>query len=412
MRRHRPDFLLLFTILSLVTFGVVMVYSASMVWAIQVTGATPAYFFKRQFIYAIIGMGVMFVFMNIPYEKIQKSAKWITLGTLVSLFVVLVPGIGHKAAGVRRWIGPPALHFQPSEIALVGILIYLAYIFDKKGEKVGDFRRDILPPLTILGMQFLMILLEPDMGTGMLLLMSGLVVMFVAGIRRIHILTVGGILLPIVGAFAWFESYRNIRLKIFLNPWNPAYTNKGGYQIQQSLIAIYHGGLFGQGIGRGIEPFLYLPIPHEDFIFAIIIEELGFVGAAFVLGLFAIVIWRGIRISQHLPNRFASLLATGLSSMIGLGVLINVGVVTGLMPITGIPLPFISYGGTALIMKLCAAGMLLSLSRYTVDETNPVVQDQPAIVHEVNFSMNGKGLQRTKKRTPALSKTHSLHARD
>lgn len=411
MRRHRPDFLLLFAILCLVTFGVVMVYSASMVWAIQVTNASPAYYFKRQLIYAIIGIVVMLVFMNIPYARIRQAAKWITLGTLGSLFLVLVPGIGHKAAGVRRWIGPPALHFQPSEIALVGVLIYLAYIFDKKGENIQSFRRDILPPLMILGMQFILILLEPDMGTGMLLLLSGLVVMFVAGIRRTHIFTVGGILLPIIGAFAWFEAYRNIRIKIFLNPWNPAYTNDGAYQLQQSLIAIYHGGLFGQGIGRGIEPFLYLPIPHEDFIFAIVIEELGFAGAAFLLGLFAIVIWRGIRISQHLPNRFASLLAAGLSSMIGLGVLINVGVVTGLMPITGIPLPFISYGGTALIMKLCASGMLLSLSRYTVDEKNPAPLDRVATVREVNFSLKGNRQQRAKKRQPALTNSSSLHVR-
>ncbi|WP_146192749.1 putative lipid II flippase FtsW [Sulfoacidibacillus thermotolerans] len=411
MRRHRPDFLLLFSILCLVTFGVVMVYSASMVWAIQVTNASPGYYFKRQLIYALIGIVVMFVFMNIPYTVIHRHAKWITLGILMSLFIVLIPGIGHKAAGVRRWIGPPFLHFQPSEIALVGVLIYLAYIFDKKGEKINSFTRDVMPPLTILGIQFLLILLEPDMGTGMLLLLSGLIVMFVAGIRKVHIFTIGGILLPIIVAFAWLESYRNIRIKIFLNPWNPAYTNKGGYQLQQSLIAIYHGGLFGQGIGRGIEPFLYLPIPHEDFIFAIIVEELGFVGAAFVLGLFAIVIWRGIMISQHLANRFASLLAAGLSSMIGLGVLINVGVVTGLMPITGIPLPFISYGGTALIMKLCAAGILLSLSRYTIPETNSATKKAQGIVQTATFGGKERRPHRRKKRSTAVPSAQSLDVR-
>lgn len=385
MRKHKPDFLLLFTVLSLVVFGVVMVYSASMVWAIQVTGASPAYYFERQLIYAIIGLVIMFIFMNIPYTRIHRWAKWISLGTLISLILVLIPGIGHKAANVRRWIGPPSLKFQPSEIALVGILIYLAYIYDKNGNKVELFKRGVLPPLLMVGAQFILIVLEPDMGTAMLLLLSGLTVMFAAGIRKLHIAVIGLILTPIIAAFAVFESYRNIRLEVFLHPWSPKYTNLGGYQLQQSLIAIYHGGLFGQGLGRGIEPFLYLPIPHEDFIFAIIIEELGFVGAAAVLGLFALLIWRGIRISQRLTNRFASLLAIGLSSMIGLGVLINVCVVTGLMPITGIPLPFISYGGTALIMKLCAAGMLLSLSRYTVD--SPVTRETPsaAQIRPVDF---------------------------
>ncbi len=386
MRKHKPDFLLLFAVLSLVVFGVVMVFSASMVWAIQVTGATPAYYFKRQLIYAIIGVIIMFIFMNIPYTRIHRWAKWISLGTLTSLVLVLIPGIGHKVANVRRWIGPPSLKFQPSEIALVGILIYLAYIYDKNGSKIDLFKRGVLPPLLMVGAQFVLIVLEPDMGTGMLLLLSGLTVMFAAGIRKLHIAVIGAVLTPIIAAFALFESYRNIRLKVFLHPWDPKYTNLGGYQLQQSLIAIYHGGLFGQGLGRGIEPFLYLPIPHEDFIFAIIIEELGLVGAAAVLGLFALLIWRGIQISQRLTSRFASLLAIGLSSMIGLGVLINVGVVTGLMPITGIPLPFISYGGTALIMKLCAAGMLLSLSRYTTDR--PVTQGEPpgAQVRPVNFS--------------------------
>ncbi|MHB1629005.1 MAG: putative lipid II flippase FtsW [Bacilli bacterium] len=385
MRKHKPDFILLYTVLSLVVFGVVMVFSASMVWAIQVTRATAAYYFERQLIFALLGLIVMFVFMNIPYTRIHRWAKWISLGALISLILVLIPGIGHKVANVRRWIGPPALKFQPSEIALVAILIYMAYIYDKNGNRVQLFKRGVLPPLLMVGTQFVLIVLEPDMGTGILLLLSGLTVMFAAGIRKLHIAAVGAVLTPIIAAFALFETYRNIRLKVFLHPWSPQYTNLGGYQIQQSLIAIYHGGLFGQGLGRGIEPFLYLPIPHEDFIFAIIVEELGFVGAAAVLGLFALLIWRGIHISQHLTNRFASLLAIGLSSMIGLGVLINVGVVTGLMPITGIPLPFISYGGTALIMKLCAVGMLLSLSRYTVESPAPQGAPSKAQIGSANF---------------------------
>ncbi len=367
MRRHKPDFILLFVVFCLVAFGLVMVYSSSMVWAVQVVNTSPAHFFKLQLIYAIIGIVGMFAIMRLRYEGIKKLARPIYLFTLLSLILVLVPGIGHKENGVRRWIGPISLHFQPSELALVGILFYMAFMYDKHQDGVRNFWRGVFPPLLMLGFQFLLVMKQPDMGTAMLLLLSGLSIMFAAGIRKRHMALIALIFTPIIAAFAWFEAYRNARLLVFLHAWDPKYTNKGGYQLQQSLIAIYHGGLFGQGLGRGIQPFLYLPIPYADFIFAIVIEELGLVGAIALLGLFSALIWRGVRISQHLPNRFSSLLVLGITSMIGIGTLINVGAVTGLLPITGIPLPFISYGGTALIVKLWAMGVVLALSRYTSD---------------------------------------------
>ncbi len=365
MQRHKPDFILLATTLCLLAYGLVMVFSASMVWAIQVSGTSPSYYFIHQLESACIGLVGMFILMNVPYQFLRKMAKWITIGTVIALFLVLIPHIGYSAQGVRRWIGPPALHFQPSEFALVGILFYLAYIYDKNERHTQKFKRGVLPPLIMLGVQFLLILLEPDMGTGMLLLLSGLAVMFAAGIRWKHIIAVGLGALPVVFAFARFESYRNKRLLVFGHTWQRAYQGQGVYQLQQSLIAIHHGGWFGQGLGRGISPFLYLPIPYADFVFAVIVEELGLVGAAVLLVLFAVLIWRGIRISKRLSNRFSSLLAVGIVSLIGFGVVINVGAVTGLMPITGIPLPYISYGGTSLLVKLLAMGVLLSLSRYT-----------------------------------------------
>ncbi len=367
MQRHKPDFILLATTLCLLAYGLVMVFSASMVWAIQVSLASPSYYFVHQLESACIGVVGMLILMNVPYHRFRKMAKWITFGTVGALMLVLIPHIGFKAQGVRRWIGPPALHFQPSEFALVGILFYLAYIYDKNEGRTLQFKRGVLPPLIMLGLQFVLVLLEPDMGTGMLLLLSGLAVMFAAGIRWRHIVTIGLCTLPVVFAFARFESYRNKRLAVFGHTWNPAYKGQGVYQLQQALIAIHHGGWFGQGLGRGISPFLYLPIPYADFIFAVIVEELGLVGAGLLLLLFAVLIWRGIRVSQRLSDRFSSLLAVGIVSLIGFGVIINVGAVTGLMPITGIPLPFVSYGGTSLLVKLLAMGVLLSLSRYTSD---------------------------------------------
>ncbi len=366
MKRHKPDFMILFIVLTLVAFGFLMVYSASMVWAVMVVGKSPTYYVYRQIIFALLGLALMVVLMNIGPTTYKKLARWIAVLSFIMLIAVLIPGIGHKAAGVRRWLGP----IQPSELAQVGILFYLANIFDNNKNKLQQFKRGVLLPFAMLGFQFVLIVLEPDMGSGMLLLMSGLFVIFAAGVKWRHMAAISVILVPCIVLFAVLEAYRNIRIKVFLHPWSAKYLNLGGYQIQQSLMAIYHGGWFGQGIGNGIAPYLYLPIPHEDFIFAVIVEELGIVGAFVVLALYASLVWRGIRVGLHLNHRFSSLLAYGLSGMIGMGALINVAAVTGLIPVTGIPLPFISYGGTALVAKMAAMGVLLGLSRYT-DEDVP-----------------------------------------
>lgn len=359
MERHKPDFLLLFTVLCLLGFGLVMVYSAGMVNAVLVLNQSPSYYFTHQLISAALGLALMFLMMRVPFTALKRHAKWITIATAVSLILVFAPGIGHSAQGVRRWIGPISLHLQPSEFALVGVLIYLAHIYDKNAAFTHRFSRGVLPPLIVLGGLFLLIIKEPDMGTGMLLLLSGLSVMFAAGIRKSHLAVLIASLSPIILAFILLKGYRSRRLFAFLH--------NGGYQIRESLIAINNGGLFGKGLGQGIQSYGFLPVPEADFIFSIIVEELGLIGAALVLGAFGFLVWRGIKIGLGLPNRFASLLAIGISCMIGIGVLINVCSATGLIPITGIPLPFISYGGTALVGKLAAMGILLSLSRHTIE---------------------------------------------
>lgn len=361
MRKHQPDFVLFFTTLCLVAFGLVMVYSSSMVWAYAVNGASPATYVRKQTISAIVGIVGLLLLSRMPLARMKKLAPGIGIVTFLMLVAVLIPGIGHVQEHVRRWIGPSSLLLQPSEFAIVGIIFYLSYIYNKNVKKLNSFRHGVLPPLVVLLLEFLLIIKEPDMGTAMLLLFTGFAVMFAAGIRKRHFFGTVLAFLPIVAAFAWLEAYRNARLTVFLHPW----TDPNAYQLQQSLIAIYHGGLFGRGLGQGMQAFLYLPIPYADFIFAIVVEELGLVGAVVLLGLFSILIWRGIRISHHSSDRFAALMTTGIASMIGFGVLINLGAVTGLLPITGIPLPFISYGGTALIAKLWAMGLMLSLSRYT-----------------------------------------------
>lgn len=377
MKRHKPDFVILFIVLTLVAFGLLMVFSSSMVWAYQVANQSPAYYVERQSVSALIGLVLMLFLMNIKPTFFQKWSRLLIFITLLALVLVLIPGIGHQSAGVRRWLGP----VQPSEIAEIGSLFYLAFIFDKNKDRLSHFKRGVFPPLIILGLEFILVLAEPDMGTGMLLLLSGLLVMIAAGVRMRHLLTISAVLIPVVFAYAKLEAYRNTRIQVFLHPWDPNYVNKGGYQVQQSLMAIYHGGLFGRGLGQGVAPYLYLPIPHEDFIFAVIVEELGLVGATVLLALFASLVWRGVQVGLHLENRFASLLAFGISGTIGIATLINVAAVTSLIPVTGIPLPFISYGGSSLVAKMAAMGILLSLSRYTTTATR--IQKQPVLSDKV-----------------------------
>ncbi|WP_336433220.1 putative lipid II flippase FtsW [Ferroacidibacillus organovorans] len=354
-----------FITLCLVAFGLVMVYSSSMVYALQVVGSSSSYFFRHQLLSAGIGFAGMFILMNVPPDFFNRHARKITLVILLCLILVLIPHIGHQSQNVRRWLGPPSLLFQPSEFSLLTILIYAAYIFAKRHDQIHSFKKGVIPPFLMIGLQTFLILKEPDMGTSMLLLLSGLAVMFAAGIRYRHMAILAGFLAPVLLLFIYMQRYRAQRLLVFLHPFSPKYANQGGYQLIQSFIAIYHGGWFGKGLGRGIQPFGYLPVPHADFIFAVIVEELGLVGAFGVLLAFSYFIWRGMKIAISLEDRFSSLLAIGIVSMITWGVIINVGAVSGLLPVTGIPLPFISYGGTALIVKLWSVGILLSLSRYT-----------------------------------------------
>ncbi|MCY0876708.1 MAG: putative peptidoglycan glycosyltransferase FtsW [Firmicutes bacterium] len=405
MDRHKPDFLLLFTVLCLLGFGLVMVYSAGMVNAVLVLNQSPSYYFTHQVISAVLGIALMFVMMRVPFTVLKKSAKGITIATIISLILVFVPGIGHSAQGVRRWIGPVSLHLQPSEFALVGVLIYLAHIYDKNASFTSRFSRGVVPPLIVVGGLFLLIIKEPDMGTGMLLLLSGLAVMFAAGIRKSHFTLLLMSLVPVVIAFILMKGYRSRRLSAFLH--------SGGYQIKESLIAINNGGLFGKGLGQGIQSYGFLPVPEADFIFSIIVEELGLIGAALMLGAFGFLVWRGIKIGLGLPNRFASLLAIGISCMIGIGVLINVCSATGLIPITGIPLPFISYGGTALVVKLGAMGILLSLSRYTIEPMEAArSREQLSNIRPFTAaSANGVSQRRPKRKPAAASRMSTTQTR-
>jgi len=281
------------------------------------------------------------------------------------LLLVLVPGIGRSAYGGRRWIGTGSFHLQPSEIAIITTAMYLAYFFTRKAHVLERFKVGLRPALIVVILAFGLIFAEPDMGTSLTLLGTSLAIIFASGARMKHLLVLLGAAVPAMLILALSASYRSSRIQAFVHP----FTNAQGsaYQLIQGWTGIAAGGWFGRGFGMSIEKTGYLPFPYTDFIFAVFTEECGFIGAIVLIGLFAIMVWRGLWIARHAATRFEYLLAVGLTCMIAVATFINLGAVTGVLPVTGIPLPFISYGGTSIIVYLGAVGMLLGISRSTLD---------------------------------------------
>jgi cell division protein FtsW len=344
----------------LLMLGAVMIYSSSGVYAYGNYGDS-LYFVKRHLAYLAAGLIAAVVCMAAPVRGINDSARIIMVISVVILVAVLVPGIGKQVAGARRWMRFFGVGFQPSEIAKLGLIIYLADLTSRKRYLVQDFRRGFLPPLAVIGFVSGLILVEPDMGTSVAVLFIGLAMMFISGSRISHLALITGGTLPVLAIAAICEPYRMKRLLTFSNPWKDA---KGaGFQLVQSFIALGSGGFLGVGLGASKQKLFYLPESHTDFIFSIIGEELGFLGAASVLMLFAAIIWFSLRISFKLKDLFASRLVFGITVMIAFEVLVNIGVSTGVLPTKGLPLPFISYGGTSLVCHMAAMGLVFNMSR-------------------------------------------------
>lgn len=360
-RPKSPDFIIFFAVLALLGLGVIMVYSSSAVSA-YVNYNDSYYFLKRQIIWASLGILAMLFTMNIDYHIWRKLAKPVFYITLILLVLVLVPGLGKVVNGARRWLGFGSLYLQPSEIAKLGMVLFCSASLAHGQDKITSFFKGLLPHLAILLLVFGLILKEPDLGTALAIGGTVFVLLFTAGAKISHLSSLGfagiaGIVTAII-----LEPYRLRRLVAFSDPWaDPLNT---GYHIIQSLYAIGSGGLFGVGLGRSREKFLYLPEPHTDFIFAILAEELGFIGTVTVIVLFFLFAWRGFKVAISAPDIYGSILAAGLTTMIIMQALMNIAVVTASMPVTGIPLPFISFGGSALIFTLAGVGILLNISRY------------------------------------------------
>ncbi|MBP2632198.1 MAG: ftsW 1 [Firmicutes bacterium] len=337
-----------------------MVYSASAVSA-NVNFNDSYYFLKRQFIWAALGLLAMIFTMNIDYHVWRKLAKPIIFITILLLILVLIPGMGKVVNGARRWLGSGSIYIQPSEIAKLSMVLFTAYNLSNYQNKIQNFVKGVVPQLGMLAVIFGLILKEPDLGTALSIAGTVFVLLFIAGARIWHLtsLTAVGVVGIVVAILA--EPYRLKRLIAFNDPWaDPLDT---GYHIIQSLYAIGSGGLFGVGLGRSREKFLYLPEPHTDFIFSILGEELGLIGTTTILVLFFLFAWRGFKIAMSAADVYGSILAAGITTMILVQALMNIAVVTASMPVTGIPLPFLSFGGSALIFTMAGVGILLNISK-------------------------------------------------
>jgi len=359
MKRGSPDFVIFFVTLALLTIGVIMVFSASAVAAYLDKGDT-FFYLKRQLLWAVIGIGTMVFAMNFEYFYLRKLANFALIFSLVLLVLVLV--MGTTSHGSSRWLGVGSLSFQPSELIKLVVVIFMAKSLNEHQKHIHSFFRGVLPHLAVLGMICILILLQPDLGTAVSIAGTVYLMLIAAGTRAGHLtlLALAGLALVVVAII--IEPYRLERLIAFMDPW--ADPTDSGFQIIQSLLALGSGGLLGMGLGQSRQKFFYLPERHTDFIYAILGEELGFIGAALVLLLFFLFLWRGFKVALSVRDNFGSLLAVGITCMIVFQMIINIGVVTGSMPVTGITLPLISYGGSSLVFTLTSIGILLNISRY------------------------------------------------
>lgn len=360
-KKSTPDFLLIILTFSLLAIGLIMVYSASAIWA-EYKFHDSFFFAKRQLLFAGVGIIAMFVIMNIDYWTWRDWSKALMIACFVLLVLVLIPGVGMVRNGSRSWIGVGAFSIQPSEFMKLAMIAFLAKYLSENQKNITSFKRGLLPALMLLFIAFGMIMLQPDLGTGTVMVGTCIAMIFVAGARVSHFIGLGVLGLAGFAALVLSAPYRIKRITSFLNPWEDPLGS--GFQIIQSLYAIGPGGLFGLGLGQSRQKFFYLPEPQTDFIFAILAEELGFIGGSLVLLLFSLLLWRGVRIALGAPDLYGSFLAIGIICMVAIQVMINIGVVTGLMPVTGITLPFLSYGGSSLTLMLMAIGVLLNISKH------------------------------------------------
>ena len=351
--------------LLLLIIGVLMVLSASFARAYydpsNTTGGHATYYFVRQALFALCGVGVMFACSRFPMSFYRSISGIVMMVSIALLALVLVPGIGEKVNGARRWINLKFTTFQPSEIAKIGVIMYFALLICNAKEKMRSFKYGIMPFVTVLGIICVLLYVEPHMSAIIIILAIGMVMLFLGGLPLYWFIGGGTAAAALLGiGYAIFPYVRD-RFSAWLDPFSDL--SGDGYQIVQSLYAIGSGGLLGKGLGASLQKYLYLPEEHNDFIFSVFCEELGFIGAMLLLALFALLIIRGYWLSMHVRDRYSALVGAGITTHLAMQVILNVAVCTNSIPCTGISLPLFSYGGTALLLQMAELGIILSLSR-------------------------------------------------
>ena len=354
------DIKLLFPVLFLVGIGIVMVYSASSALALNRFG-TDYYFLKKQAVFALLGTTVLVVCRHFPYRYYRCLTYPLLFAAITSLAAVHISGLGYGAGGSVRWLRIGGISFQPSEFARFALIVYLAYSMDKKRDRLKEFSVGFLPHILVLAVFTGLIFLQPDFGSVMIFIALTWIMLFVGGVRLRHLLSVSVLVLPLAYLLMINAEYRLKRLLSFLDPWQ--YPTDEGYQVIHSMMAFGTGKLWGTGVGGGYQKLFYLPEPHTDFIFSVVGEELGLVGVTVILCLYVFILWRGLHIARQTEDPFGCYLAMGLTAAITLQVCVNMGVALGLLPTKGLALPFLSYGGSSLLMNMAAVGILMNIAK-------------------------------------------------
>lgn len=357
MRNTRTQ--LFMTTVTLICIGIVMIYSTSSIYALE-RYKDSGFFLKRHLSFIFIGSILTFLVMAVDYREFARYARVFLWIALILLILVLIPGIGREVAGARRWFRFKFISFQPAEFANIAIIVYVADFISRKGiSSIKTIRRGLLPIMSVLGLFSLLILLQPDLGTVLAIGGTVFIMLFVAGMDLFYLLSMILGTLPLLCILIFSVPYRRMRIMAFLNPWLDP---KGsGFQIIQSQIALGRGGVFGVGLGHSLQKLFYLPAAHTDFIFSIIGEELGLLGTVGIVILFIIFIGLGFKIIKNAQDRFGYFLGLGLISLLSLKAIVNIGVSCGILPTKGLPLPFISYGGSSFIFDMISVGLLLNI---------------------------------------------------
>jgi cell division protein FtsW len=358
MRELRVSLFSVFVVL--LCFGTVMIYSSSGVYAFEVM-KDGTYFLMRHVMFLAIGAALTWAAMLFDYRRLQKWAKPLLLIAILMLGLVLVPHVGKMTSGARRWFSLGFFNFQPSEFVKLALIVYLADLFSRKQGELKRLGRGFLPVILVMGLLCSLIIKQPDLGNTVLVFVISMSMYLIAGGNWKYVFSIFLAALPVLAGLIIAAPYRMRRMVAFMNPWEDA--QGAGFQLSQSQIALGSGGLFGVGLGKSEQKLFYLPAAHTDFIFSIIGEELGFLGAIVLIGLFVALVWHGTRILKQTADPFGYYLCFGILVMISIQVAVNVGVSVGALPTKGLPLPFISYGGSALIFNMIAVGLMLNVSR-------------------------------------------------